>query len=186
MINLRQIDRIMIVGQTGTGKSNAFIYILNSFFANGYEVLIYDSEDEYSNVKMPKYVPKDNLSLEEFDKVCRAVWRKGNIIFGIEAIDYLTNPKKPLSFYFKKLVGMGRKRGIGLVFTTRRIADVNKYVCSQVHKWLIYRQYLPNDIAYLKQFVGEIAEKTANLPNYYFIYYSNGEANVFKPLPKVI
>lgn len=172
----------MIIGTRGSGKTELLKFLLRRF--KGYRVLIYDSEHEFEDdwEGFKVYKPYEPSSQTEFDRICGTVWEKGNYIMAVESIDFFVKPKQPLPPNFAKLVHWGRKRGIGLMLTSRRIASVHKDPCSQVHHWFIFYSFLPNDIRYLREFVGKIAEDCGSLKPYEFLYWSRGEATRFKPI----
>jgi len=174
----------MLVGITGSGKSTLLKYIITNLFTRS-KILIYDSEHEHEpytkNIRV--FRPSETYSIEQFERMNQWIYETGNIIYCIENIDFFAKREKPLPFWFAKIVGLGRKRNIGLIMTTRRIADVHKTVCSQVKVWFLFRQFLPNDVYYLKQFIGEIAYKLKDLKQYHFIAYRIGEKpKVYMPI----
>lgn len=169
----------MIIGMRGCGKSTLFKHILNAYKSKGWNILVYDTLREHGEFK--RYIPQDIGDVEEFDKICERVMKEAPIIFGIEEIDLYASPQS-ISPKLKQLIAIGRHYDIGLVMVTRRIADVHKLPCSQTHHWFIFKTYLPNDIVYLRQFVGDIVYKAIDLPPFHFIYWSGGEAKICKPI----
>ena len=172
----------MILGLTGAGKSTLLKWLLMKIKK---PIYIYDSEYEHRKFKENMVIirPKQTYDIYEFEVWNKYIWRQGNLVYAIENIDFFAKSYKPLPFYFAKLVGLGRKKGIGLIMTTRRIADVHKTPCSQVKHWFLFKTFLPNDIKYLKQFIGDIANELANLDNHEFIYYRVGQKpKKYKPL----
>ncbi len=95
---------------------------------------------------------------------------------------YLRN-KSELMPYAKQLILRGRNKGIGMWLCTRRIADLHKTPMSQANHVFLFKMYLPNDLAYVSQFIPkEITDKLKTIPDYHFIRYSNGEVEVCKPI----
>jgi len=186
-INLSSSDRIMIVGVTGTGKSVLLRHLLKIYRTQIIKTIIYDSQHQHGDLERKNqalvYQPEEVDDVEEFEKICKMVDKRSHVVFAIENIDFYSTPQKPQSPTFKRLVHLGRMKGIGLVMTTRRIADVHKSPCSQVKHWFIFRTFLPNDIEYLRKFVGTTADQAMNLPDYHFIYWSFGRVQVCNPIP---
>jgi len=190
-------EDVVLVGVKNSGKSEALKYIVAHYHRQGITVVVYDSEKEFDypiwTLKDPlyvgslvRYVPeyaKEPERTEEFDKVCGYIYDRRNIVFAVESIDFYTRPKKDLSENFSALVQWGRKRGHGLILTTRRCAEVNKSAIGSgsVH-WLIFRTFLPNDIKWLKSFVGDTADDLKNMQNWHFIYWHFGTVETCKPL----
>lgn len=188
-INIDSDQIALICGQTDTGKSVLFRYLMAQFKLAGNPFLIYDVGGECRRSSLANglkddqviYVP-ETLEVEEFDEVCAQVWKRGNMVFGIEELDLFTTPHK-ISPIFKKMCIRHRHRGVGIVWTTRFFSDVHKLPCRLAKHVFIYHLFLPNDIKYLKEFVGEIAEQARGLPDYHFIYYHRNQARVFQPIP---
>ena len=189
-IDLKFNDRIMIVGVTGSGKSELMRHLLKSYRDQGINYIIYDSQHQHGDLASYAegehenfvYQPKEVDSIEEFETICRSVWRRRNLVFAIENLDFYSTPQKPQSPTFKKLVHLGRMKGIGLIMTTRRIADVHKSPCSQVRHWFIFRTFLPNDVKYLRQFIGDTADQAMKLEEHEFIYWSFNKVKICPPI----
>jgi len=186
-MKLKGNDKIMVVGFTGSGKTHLTRHLIDLYLSQGIDVLVYDSEKEkhYDDLDDSiRYRPLTG-SKEEFDNKCREVYRRRNVVFAIESLDLYANPYKPLNEhlpYLWRLVHWGRKRNIGLIMTSRRIASVHKDPCSQCKHWFIFYTFLPNDIDYMKKFVGETALKAKELQPWYFIYWSYGRAKLYAPI----
>lgn len=180
-ISLKFDDISIITGNRGEGKTELAKHILRLFQAQGYPVFIYDPLDEYRDFEPCRYVPKDNLSIDEFDEVASDIWNGKNCIFLIEEVEFYASAHK-ISLMLQRLVSLGRHRGIGLVITTRRIADVHKLICSQAKNWFIFHSFLPNELDYMEQFIGETVYKAVSLEPYHFIYWTRGKAQVYEPI----
>jgi len=184
VIELRPDHIVMIVGVRGQGKTELMKWLIRKFAERGHRILIYDCEyeHEFEEENIEVYKPSDATNVEEFDRICKRVWNRGRMIFAIESIDFFTAPKKPLSPYFKLLVHWGRRKKIGLIMTTRRIADVHKSPCSQAHHWFCFYTFLPNDVKYMKEFIGDSALRCAELKDYEFLYWSRGKVIIYPPI----
>lgn len=161
-------ERITIAGMTGTGKTCLARFILRKFS----KVLVWDPLGQYEEFNA--YHP-DKGTKEEFDYVCQQVWDKGNILFCVEEAEGALHEGKDFSEYAYKVIHQGRNRGIGVMAVTRRIADLSKTMFGLSQHVYIFRFFSPNDIDYIKGFVGkEWAERIRNLPQFHFIYYGGG------------
>ena len=193
-----QLPRMMIVGVTGSGKSTLLRHILKLYNDMGIYYVLYDSQHQHDDLAKSDmeldilkanpnanfiYQPEDVDNIDEFEKICKYVWTRKNAIFAVENLDFYATPQKSQPQTFKKIIHLGRQNSnIGVIMTTRRIADVHKSPCSQVSHWFIFRTFLPNDVKYLKEFVGDTALEAMTLEPYHFIYWTFGQVQVCKPL----
>lgn len=190
-MNLNSSDKVMIVGFTGMGKTYLMRHLIRQFLAQKVKVIVYDSEHQHGDLAREGalvYTPK-TTDTSEFDKLCGVVWSKyPNSILAVESIDFYALPSDigmVRTPNFKKLVHWGRgSKGIGLILTSRRIASVHKDPCSQCKHWYIFRTFLPNDVDYMKKFVGVTAKKAIDLDDFYFLYWSKGQSQICSPIPK--
>lgn len=70
--------------------------------------------------------------------------------------------------YFKKLILLGRHKGIGLVISTQRPTDIPKYVLSQATLIYTFHVYHKQDITFLANVVNDA--KITNTLNIYEFY----------------
>jgi hypothetical protein len=118
---------------------------------------------------------------EVFEKFCQTVWeRRENVIVIIDEVDeHATVYNLPPNF--GKLVRLGRHKGIGIVGITRRIANVNKTLPALSNHIISFRQTLPNDVAYLADFIGwENAAKLKDMPDFTYLHYDWKVATIGK------
>jgi len=195
-IEVRAADKCAFVGVSGYGKTHLLISILNRFKAGGTRVLVYDAEHErqydYLDDKT-RYRPKIPVTydtakkfkqqiIREFDTVCGQVFAQGNMIFVMESLDMFADKYHEMPPAFYKLIHWGKKKRIGLMMTSRRIADCNKTALSQCKHWFVFYTYLPNDIKYLRDMIGDTAEQAKSLEERYYIYWANNKAQICKPI----
>jgi hypothetical protein len=105
------------------------------------------------------------------------------MILAVESVDFYATPQQPLTPNFKKIIHWGRNRGIGVIMTSRRIANVHKDCCALNRHWFLFHCYLPNDIKYIKGFIGKTANDLPKLQPYYFIHWSGGQSEICNPIP---
>ncbi len=162
-------NRITIAGMTGTGKTTLARFILKKFSS----VLVWDPLGQYNDFN--HYIPQTG-KLDEFEYVCKNVWQRGNVLLAIEEAEQVLGERLSWSDHAYKIVNMGRNRGIGLMAITRRIAELKKTVFGLSDHVYLYKFFAPNDVDYVKSFLGrEWANRLRNLPQYHFIYYGGGE-----------
>ena len=186
-IDLKSWHKSNIVGIGGQGKSVLFRYLVKKYLEVGVRVILYDSEKQYADFTAPSlivYSPQNPGDLDEFDKVCLTAYNMGRVLLAVESIDFYASPKMNLSPALKKIVHWGRMRGVGLLTTSRRPADVHKDICGLANNWFLFHLYIKDDIKWLKSFVGEIAESLKELPQYEFIHWTRGKATRHNPIPR--
>lgn len=196
-------QRIIIIGQPGSGKSNSVADIVEEIGPLGVPLLLLDTEDEYNGLCHPRYLPHGKslgteqinaenarefgqsivseklqvvLNLQSYEADDEAAFVMCELIAGIneweeaqpagervscmvildEAAVWLPQAvnesilSKPIltqlqQTFFSTVVRRGRKRGIGFLLATQRIAEIDKRALSAT--WVIlHRQTLPNDL----------------------------------------
>ena len=186
MIRLKSNEKTMIVGVNDMGKSVLFLHLIKQYVDKGIEVLLYDSEKEYGMHESPGlkiYQPQEPANVEEFNDICGMVWDRGRMVLAIESIDFYATPQQPMPPYLKKIIHWGRNRGIGVIMTSRRIANVHKDCCALNKHWFLFHCYLPNDIKYIKSFIGKPADQLKKIEPHYFLHWSNGVSELCNPIP---
>ena len=178
-INLRPTDVSMVIGQRGTGKSVLADHLLQEYSDEGHKTFVYDTVRDHPNFK--REVPND-VSLEDFEIWAEKLFKEGNLIACLEEIDMFCTSSR-IGPWFKKLVSLGRHEGIGLIITARRIADVHKLPPSQAHHFFIFRCHLPNDIIYLRKFIGDDVDLLTTLEDFHYLHWFNGKSQICEPVP---
>lgn len=177
-MEIKSTDITTVSGMRGSGKSSWVKYAINHF---GKNFLIYDINDEYQEYPRNRYVPKTD-DIEEFDRLCKLVWDTGNIMLVVEeAHQYLKN-KANLPRNAMLVIRRGRHRNIGVVAVTTRIANLNTEVVSQSHNVVLFRHFSPADIHYLKQFIGNYADRLQDYTDHRYMVYSKGTIKEYPPL----
>lgn len=193
----------MIVGVSGYGKTELTRHIINKFLAQGQKLLVYNSEHEKAFTDLDeefRYRPKipttyknkkefHKLIAQEFDEVCRDVFKQRNIVFCVESIDLFCPSYLPLPPNFWQIVNHGRKRKIGLIMTSRSCKEVSKQAVRNCTHWFVFYTFAENDIKWLKDSLGKEAEKAQTLKKYYFLYFNpetkGGKGIVCAPIPLI-
>ena len=187
-ISLKSNEKTMVVGVNDMGKTVLFKDLIKLYLNAGVKVLLYDSEHEkkYRDFEHPNlkvYRPLEPANVEEFDSICEQVWTRTTMVLAIESVDFYAVSQMPMPPYLKKIIHWGRNRRIGVLMTSRRIANVHKDCCALNRHWFLFHTYLPNDVKYIKSFIGKIAEQLGDLKPHYFIHWSGGKAELCNPIP---
>ncbi len=74
-----------------------------------------------------------------------------------------------------KIVMQGRHKNIGMIVTTKRIAELKKTIVSQAKYVIMFRHFLKNDVDYIRSFAGDKAFGLKDLHDYRFMIYSLGQ-----------
>jgi len=167
---------ITVCGMKGTGKT----YLeKNGLLPNYKTVFVFDTDDEFE--EFPRYLPKTD-SPKELDKVAKVIYERGNCLLVVsESEIYLpVNQQLPPNVF--KIITRGRRRNVGLLADTRRIANLNKTIFGLSDHCFIFRHFSPTDLRYLKEFIPRDTDELASLQNYHFWHYSLGKVEVHKPI----
>ena len=65
------------------------------------------------------------------------------------------------------------------------IALLSKTMFSLSEYCIIYKTFSPNDINYLREFMGDEAKQLRSLEDYYFLLYHKGITNLYPPITPV-
>ena len=179
-LKINPAEIIVIAGQTGTGKTTLAKAILKQIRGKR-KVMIVDVNGEYSGIEgVEDIIPQDPKEI--FVTLAKA-YDEGNYILVMDEADmYFPQSPAPLSGIQYKIVHLGRHRNLMRFFITRRIADLHKDVVSQAQKIFSFYQFLPNDIDYLRKFVGDDAYLTRELRGHEFVLFTSKGVVVFPPL----
>jgi DNA helicase HerA-like ATPase len=140
---------------------------------------IFDINGEYTEFGDSAHTPD---SIMDFDLFCKEVWRMGNIFLGVDEADMVLPSKQKIEGYPYKIIHLGRHRNIGGIFITRRLANLSKDVFGLSDHIFIFRHFSPNDILYLKEFIGDKADKVRELKDWHFYYYNHKELKLCSPI----
>ncbi len=165
-----------VCGMKGTGKTTLEKY---GMLPNYREVFCFDPNGEFP--EYPSYQPETD-SPKELDQVAKAIWKRGNCLLLVsEAELYLpVNGTLPPSIF--KIITRGRHRNIGLIFDTRRIANLNKTAFGLSEHVFLFQHFSPTDLDYLRKFIPNDCRGLASLEPYHYWHYSRGNIQVCKPI----
>lgn len=109
------------------------------------------------------------------EKICERIYRElGDTMLVIEeAHDYCDTHNH--NTYFRKLATKGGHKGIGYMLSTQRPSLINKTLLTQCDYILIFNLVDPNDILYVKSFIGEKSKLVSSLQPRNFIMYHRPE-----------
>lgn len=185
----------LVLGRRGYGKTT---YIKKALIPASGRVLIFDTLGEYSDVARPSYTVVDFLSSVErhqggyfrlslvpldagddpsiaFDLFVRTLWALGDCTGVVDEIDAVSSPTS-VPGSLARSIRYGRHRSVSLVAASRRAAEVPRLLTSQADLIVSFNQSEPNDLDYLKRYVGaEFAASVSQLPPYEFRSWTPGQ-----------
>ncbi|MCP4609558.1 MAG: ATP-binding protein [Planctomycetes bacterium] len=176
-MQIKTTDRITVAGTPDTGKTIFVKALLRSIPAR---IRVFDPLGQYG--EFDNIVPR---SSGQFVEVCREVWDQGNTFFVIEESElYLPNiPLSGVDDHIARLILQGRNRGIGIMAVTHSLSDFSKPFFKACKNVFIFTLFSPNDIKYLRGFMGPEADQIRNLPPYHFAHFSQGTTTLCAPIP---
>lgn len=186
-LDISQTDILTICGRRGSGKSNLAKTLIRFLINSGCPVIIIDPLQEhrdFSGATNKLIMWGDQQSFENFLAQIIGTWR--GIIVIDEADGFFPNRKNLLP-HQKTLIHLGRHYGLGMIFVTRRLANLHTDVISQTSKLFSFRLFSGADANYLSLMqLNELIEPIWNLEKYHFVYFdgNTGEMAICPPIPK--
>jgi len=122
------------------------------------------------------YRPLDK-STYNFTCFCRICSRLHDYALIIEEVErYATRWSSPEPFNW--IIDTGRHRGIALLVTCRRPADLAARIKSNSDYVFMFHQHMTNDIDYLVDWTGEEAYSLKDIEQYGFLIYSDVQGGI--------
>jgi len=179
MLPIRTDQKIAIFGMTGTGKTTLAKELAKKINRKVI-VMPYDVAEQWQDVKAKKIV----TDFYNFEYHLEPVYRKGNTMVIIDEADvfYPNHLKLEAESIRYKLIHLGRPRNMGVMFISRRPANLHVDARSQTSHFFFFRLILPNDIEWCRTIVGDYAYKFKDLKDYWFYHYDGREIYLHPPL----
>jgi len=171
-------NTITVCGMKGTGKTTLERVGLIPQYQR---VLIFDTDEEFQADGYPTYVPKSDNPME-LDHVAKQIWKEGNCCLVVSEAEIYLPVSNRLPTNIFKIITRGRRRNIGLIADTRRIANLNKTVFGLSEHCFVFRHFSPTDVRYLQGFISDDCRKLASLADYWYWWYTRGNVRVCEPL----
>lgn len=181
-----QVARLGIFGMIGSGKTT----LAKKVALHQRRVLVWDAGGDYleipnqlteiddladfleetqqENFAAVAYCPQ-SADKEEFEEVCGLAFDYGRMLFVVEEVADNCGPSW-LPPRFSKIVRLGRHRGLGLLWVTQRLNEINRTLTSQTHVFAGFRMTEPIDLSALAGRCGsEYADRVAKQPPFHWL-----------------
>lgn len=107
----------------------------------------------------------------EFNEICKILFNFGNIQIVLEEVQEFASTSKIVP-WLRRLLLIGRHRGISLLFTSQRPGAINKNILSQCIHIFCGSIIEGNDLRYISSFLNQDAKLLNSLPIREFIWRS--------------
>lgn len=171
---MAQVSRLIVSGSSQFGKS----YWAKRYIERARSVLVVDVLQEYRQLTAISgpgladladhfsrhrgrgfrlsYQPCMQTRQNDFDMICRWAWEVGSMIFVVEEASWYASAQW-IPAEFENLVARGRHRGIELILTAQRPAQVPMLYRENATRLICFRTHEPNSIDYLRSWIRDQA-----------------------------
>lgn len=173
----------VIVGKRGYGKTT-----LSKIFAQNEErLIVIDPLEEYSDlivcekitdlVDYLKFNKSFRLSIlddSKSEQIFQLAWLLTNVTIIIEEVDIICKPSY-ISEQFGNCIKRGRHRGINLIASSRRPAEINRLLTSQCNELITFCITEPLDLKYLNSYTEGSQEIIKSLEKFEFLTFPDNK-----------
>jgi hypothetical protein len=191
-------ERLVIVGASGSGKTQAGLWHLSHRAFHERPWIVYNFKDDASidgipgatqlgldelpaapGVYVARPMPGDEEQLEyQFDRI----WKRENIGLFVDE-GYMVGQH---SDSFRRLLIQGRSKHIPMIILSQRPRWMDTFVFTEANYWQVFRLQWARDRATVQEYVpsGEIEKR---IPRYFSHYYdvSENELTPLRPVPQM-
>lgn len=163
-------DDVLFVGKGGSGKS---FYLKHMILEHcDYPLWLWDHRHQYTDLAQRGFaVSHDlrelpygravyqpfNLSTDHFDEFCAKADTWSNLVVAVEET-HLFVGKYKMPPHFGSIVRSGRPKGVTWIVVTRRPQDCHNSILGDAEHIFCFEMELPNDIDFMKKWVGKEIE----------------------------
>ncbi len=156
----RADEVVLILGKRGSGKTTFLKELLNL----DYNFFIFDPMNRLPHLKEKKYVAGliPRADTEKTTAYLNYIYANGNMTVIIDELDIF-----PYSPILAHIILTGRNKNIGVYASAHRPADVDKDYITNADWVISFNFKEPNDIEYLKRYVGASNARRIYSLNFY-------------------
>lgn len=200
-----EAKKIIIVGQTGCGKSTIskqytneknrlIIYdTLNNSEERGVILEDYEELIDYflmldkSKKKFFRVIYRPIDPREDFERICQLVWCLKNMTFVVEELGtiFTKTEKENLPRAMLQIIQAGRHRSIEMICITQSPKCLPTLLRSQSKIIYTFQQSEPNDVDFMREFIGNGAEQILTLKKYEYLCYDKDKQEITKGFTRV-
>lgn len=194
---LNPLSKIVSLGATRSGKS----YMLKFFQQSYQRLIIIDGNCEYiprpdtilcrgftefCNITQKisqlnsyhvifQFLDSELNEKDIVEQICKIVFLYINDTMLVieEAHDYCDTHNQ--NTFFRKIATKGSHKGIGYMLSSQRPSLINKTLLTQCDYILVFNLVDPNDLIYVKSFIGDFSKQVSSLEPRNFIMYNRPE-----------
>jgi len=196
---IKSNNRISVFGKTDSGKTVLVKRILwgqyqnrvfydpkcmnHDLLSNASLVRTPDALDRVLDKKKSILYQPDDLEMEDFDEVCKILFRRGNIALFCDEVSGVCSASS-ISKWHKRLLVQGREKGLGVVSCSQRPRDCHSNIVSESEHFFVFRLNLETDVKKISMMIPRwAAREIYALPAYHFMYFNtSGVVKFFEPV----
>lgn len=199
MMQFKEIDKILILGRSGCGKSYLGKIIQKAFprkfifdslheyessendISNFSEFSSFVVEIENNPQKYTKFTRVIRFSIDEenreevFNQMIRVLYHIGNLTIVIEEVQNFCSTHGMPEF-LKFSMTTGRHKNLSFIMTTQRPALLHKTILSQCTHVFCGSMIDKNDLQYVAKFMGKDTNDLSTLKDRNFLWYNSYES----------
>jgi hypothetical protein len=194
-----------LVGRKGSGKSTRVATLLkyvprifvwdpmgdhSDLLPDVFEGIDMELEEYFEQARRVKtfacgYVPEGDPE-KEFNEVCELVYIHGRMLFVIEEVPLVCKAGYVPSM-FGRIVRTGRHKGIDVLWTAQRAAEVSRTLTAMTDVWVFFSQTEPRDLDAIAERCGrEVADKVAGLGLHDSFVWDVIERKIIQDSPRLL
>ena len=193
---MKRPDIRVVLGRGGSGKSHLVKHWLGAIKGR---VVIFDAaaEDDYARgavlvedrdrlidllIAGERRLCWRGLFGGAFEAVNEIAWAAGDLTLVWEEVDQFGDAGRLPPWAFK-IANQGRHRDIRVIACSRRPARVSRDLTANASRIVAFGTTEPRDLAYLRDYMGEAAEKLRGVPEYHALDWTEAAGAAVRKSP---
>ena len=155
---------ILIIGKKRCGKTT----MMKTLIKERKNILIIDPQYQFEKCNN-WHVRHDIIKQEDFEQICQHVSTLKNITFCIDEIAFFVHPNTSLQHSFILLLRIAGQRGINIITTTHRIADLPQLFLANLDYLFCFKTQDLRSLETIRQYTNkEFIKDLHQLPKFKF------------------